>query len=88
MFKTSEAMMGNDPIAVNVQEMLKGVQQLEAYDILTMLQFKTKLSDLFIDWQPVQGYLSEIGLSNQIISSLLEADLNIPGVSLGYQKVL
>ena len=84
MFETSEVMIGNDPMAVNIQEMLVGVQQLEAYDILTMLQFKTKLSDLFIDWQPVSEFLSEIGLNNDIIGSLNEANLNIPGVILDY----
>ena len=80
MFETSEVMMGNDPMAENIQEMLQGVQKLELYDILTMLQFKTKLSDLFINWQPVSDFLSEIGLDDQIINSLIEAGLNIPGV--------
>ena len=80
MLETSEAMMGNDPMAKNMQQMLKGVQKLEMYDILTMLQFKTKLTDLFINWQPVSEFLSQIGLDDQTINSLGTANLNIPGV--------
>ena len=80
MLETSEVMMGNDPMAKNMQQMLKGVQKLEMYDILTMLQFKTKLTDLFINWQPVSNFLSQIGLDDQTINSLGTANLNIPGV--------
>ena len=80
MLETSEVMMGNDPMAKNMQQMLKGVQKLEMYDILTMLQFKTKLTDLFINWQPVSDFLSQIGLDDQTINSLGTANLNIPGV--------
>ena len=72
-------MMGNDPMAKNMQQMLKGVQKLEMYDILTMLQFKTKLTDVFINWQPVAEFLSQIGLDDQTINSLGTANLNIPG---------
>ena len=80
MLETSEVMMGNDPMAKNMQQMLKGVQKLEMYDILTMLQFKTKLTDLFINWQPVSDFLSQIGLDDQTINLLGTANLNIPGV--------
>ena len=80
MLETSEVMMGNDPMAKNMQQMLKGVQKLEMYDILTMLQFKTKLTDLFINWQPVSNFLSQIGLDDQTINLLGTANLNIPGV--------
>ena len=80
MLETSEVMMGNDPMAKNMQQMLKGIQKLEMYDILTMLQFKTKLTDLFINWQPVSEFLSQIGLDDQTINSLGTANLNIPGV--------
>ena len=80
MLETSEVMMGNDPMAKNMQQILKGVKKLEMYDILTMLQFKTKLTDLFINWQPVSEFLSQIGLDDQTINSLGTANLNIPGV--------
>ena len=80
MLEASEVMMGNDAMAENMQQILTGIQNLELYDILNMLQFKTKLSDLFINWQPVAEFLSQINLNDGLILSLSEADLNIPGV--------
>ena len=80
IFESSEVLLGNNVIANNANELMKGVQDLEMYKILTMLQFETKLSSLFKDWKPAETFLMEIGLSEESIQSLADADLNIPGV--------
>ena len=80
IFDSSNVLIGNNPMAENVQQLLSGVQQLKIYDIMTSLQFKTKLADLFINWEPVATFVTELGLESQNVESLGDATLNIPGV--------
>lgn len=74
-------MLGNDPAAVNVREVLEGLKKLDLTDILTMLQFDAKVEDVFSDWPPVEQYLTQtLGLSEKQVQSISVAQLDIPGV--------
>lgn len=73
-------MIGNDPVAQNVQILLEGLHQLEIYQILTMLQFETSLDSLFKNWHAVEKFLQQLNLSSQDIKAVQEAELNIPGI--------
>ncbi len=52
LFEAVEVMLGNDPAAENVRQLLAGIKELELIDILTMLQFDTKVQSLSL---PVRG---------------------------------
>ena len=74
-------LLGNDPISTNVMEMLEGLGDLDLIDILTMLQFKFTVKEVFVNWDPVKSYLeNELNINNGTIDSIAEATLNIPGV--------
>ena len=73
--------MGNDPISTNVMEMLEGLEDLDLIDILTMLQFKFTVEEVFVNWDPVKSYLeNELNINNATLDSIAAATLNIPGV--------
>ena len=74
-------LLGNDPISTNVMEMLEGLEDLDLIDILTMLQFKFTVEEVFVNWDPVKSYLeNELNIKNGTVDSIAEATLNIPGV--------
>ena len=74
-------LLGNDPISTNVMEMLEGLEDLDLIDILTMLQFKFTVEEVFVNWDPVKSYLeNELNIKNETLDSIAEATLNIPGV--------
>ena len=39
--------------------MMGGLRKLELIDILTMMQFKTSMTEVFEDWNPIQQYMKE-----------------------------
>ena len=81
IFQTTEVLLGNDPISTNVMEMLEGLEDLDLIDILTMLQFKFTVEEVFVNWDPVKSYLeNELNINNGTLDSIAEATLNIPGV--------
>ena len=81
IFQTTEVLLGNDPISTNVMEMLEGLEDLDLIDILTMLQFKFTVEEVFVNWDPVKMYLeNELNINNGTLDSIAEATLNIPGV--------
>ena len=62
-------------------EMLEGLEDLDLIDILTMLQFKFTVEEVFVNWDPVKSYLeNELNINNGTLNSIAEATLNIPGV--------
>ena len=76
-------LLGNDPISTNVMEMLEGLEDLDLIDILTMLQFKFTVEEVFVNWDPVKLYLeNELNINNGTLDSIAEATLNIPGVCI------
>ena len=83
MFKSTDVLLGNDPIAVNVKQLSEGLQDLELIELLTMWQFKATLSEVFQNWDPVKLYMTEqLHLSEDTIVTISEAELNIPGVRM------
>ena len=81
LFKTTDVLLGNDPIAANVVQMMGGLRKLELIDILTMMQFKTSMNEVFEDWNPIQQYMKEkLNLNQETIAVISKAELNIPGV--------
>ena len=81
IFQTTEVLLGNDPISTNVMEMLEGLEDLDLIDILTMLQFKFTVEEVFVNWDPVKLYLeNELNIKNGTIDSIAASTLNIPGV--------
>ena len=62
-------------------EMLEGLEDLDLIDILTMLQFKFTVEEVFVNWDPVKSYLeNELNIHNATLDSIAAATLNIPGV--------
>lgn len=53
---------------------------MEIYEIVDMMQFKTKLGDLFNNLEPIELFLMELGMSQEDIQAIFESNLNIPGV--------
>ena len=85
IFQTTDVLLGNDPISTNVIEMLEGLDDLDLIDILTMLQFKLTVEEVFVNWDPVKSYLEEeLNIENGTLNSIAEATLNIPGVLRKY----
>ena len=74
-------MAGNDPIAENIQILLNGVKTTEVFDILTLLQFETEIGEVFVNWQPIEGFLKSLGIDDESIDILAKAELNLPEVS-------
>ena len=61
--------------------MMGGLRKLELIDILTMMQFKTSMTEVFEDWNPIQQYMKEkLKLNQETIAVISKAELNIPGV--------
>ena len=81
MFETTNVMMGNDPIAKNVVEMMNGLRELELIDILDMLLLQSKVSEVFTNWDPVKEYMeNRLKLSPKTVEIVSKSDLDIPGV--------
>ena len=57
MFETTNVMMGNDPIAENVIQMMNGLRELELIDILDMLLLQSTVSEVFTNWYPIKEYM-------------------------------
>ena len=81
LFDAVDVMAGNDPIAENIQILLNGVKTTEVFDILTLLQFETEIGEVFVNWQPIEGFLKSLGIDDESIDILAEAELNLPEVS-------
>ena len=81
MFETTNVMMGNDPIARNVVEMMNGLRELELIDILDMLLLQSTVSEVFTNWDPVKEYMeNRLNLSPKTVEIVSKSDLDIPGV--------
>ena len=81
MFETTNVMMGNDPIARNVVEMMNGLRELELIDILDMLLLQSTVSEVFTNWDPVKEYMeNRLNLSPKTVDIVSKSDLDIPGV--------
>ena len=81
MFETTNVMMGNDPIAENVIQMMNGLRELELIDILDMLLLQSTVSEVFTNWDPVKDYMENgLKLSPTTVEIVSKSDLDIPGV--------
>ena len=81
MFETTNVMMGNDPIAENVIQMMNGLRELELIDILDMLLLQSTVSEVFTNWDPIKDYMeNRLKLSPTTVEIVSKSDLDIPGV--------
>ena len=85
IFESFEVLTGNNPISIEIEQVLESLKSLEIMTILDSMKFEIPFGEMFKNWQIIGRYIKEkFRLEDSEIDDIKFSKLNVSEVSNGF----